>query len=66
MTDTMVDDLLTYQEAADQLRVSLSTVKRLVREEHLRPIRLKGQRRPYIERRDLRAYAAHREPLRKA
>lgn len=58
---TAVDDLLTFDEAAHELKLSRTTLNRLVREGRIRPVRLSGIRRRYIERRELQAYAATRE-----
>jgi len=58
----IIPDLLTIPEAAEALRCSERTIHRLIEHGHLRPVRLKGRRTRFIERRDLEAYAAHREP----
>ena len=61
----LASDLLTAKEAATALGVSVKTVRRLARDGHLRPVRLRGVRRMYFERRDLAAWAAAREPWRR-
>lgn len=57
---SLVADLLTYDEAAWALRIGRTKLFELIRDGHLHPVRLKGQRRQYIERRELEAYAATR------
>ena len=59
---SLVDDLLTYAEAAEALLVSRRTITRLVAEGHLHPVTLPGQSRRFIERRELERYAATRRP----
>lgn len=54
-----VIDLLTLDEVADLLRVSTRTVRRLIADGHLRPVRI--GRRTLVTRRELEAWVAHLE-----
>lgn len=59
MTD--LPDLLTYDEVADYLRVSRTTVRRYVREGDLEAINTKGPRRR-ITRRSLEQFIRNNNP----
>lgn len=59
-----VVELLTLPEVAAQLRVSLRTVQRLVRDGRIRVVRVR--RRPLVTSRELAAFIAHLEGRRVA
>ena len=43
MTDFVQPLLLTYKEAAQRLHVSVMTVRRMVEDDTLKPVRLRGR-----------------------
>jgi excisionase family DNA binding protein len=61
MTDTDTDRLLTVEEAAERLRFSTETIRRMLRDGRLRGIRM-GERRAgwRIAERDLAAFIQNR------
>jgi excisionase family DNA binding protein len=61
MTDTDTDRLLTVEEAAERLRFSTETIRRMLRDGRLRGIRM-GERRAgwRITERDLAAFIQNR------
>lgn len=53
-------DLMSYQEAADALGMTLGSVRTAVHERRLRPVKLPGHVNKYIRRQDLDVYREHR------
>lgn len=59
-SDTSQPDLLTYEEAAALLGIGVGAVKSAIAKGKLRPIRIAGSTRKYLERSDVLAYPERR------